>query len=189
MGQLKEGVLMADGRPMIAHVLDAVGAVCQRVAVAGSCSGFSLPDHVAHLLDMHPGLGPLSGLETLLHSGLDSQYLVVTCDQPCLTPDTLGRLVKSALPNGLVFYKSGHGQTFDPFPGIYPAWWAPTVANALAQGQYSPRQLIQDSPPETVQWVVIPDNQQFQLLSINTPEELTLVNSANHRLFFKDSPP
>ncbi|MHB9132452.1 MAG: molybdenum cofactor guanylyltransferase [Armatimonadota bacterium] len=172
MREPKEGVRLWDGRPMIAHVIEALQTTCRKVVIIGG--GDQLTPDIQVLPDLHPGLGPLAGLETLLASSLDDCYLVVSCDQPLLTPELLSRLTTHCA-SGACFFRTESGQGLHPFPGIFPAEWLPQVQGALQRGTLSIRRLIEELP---VSWVVLPDALHPQLKSMNTPEDIQKLNAA-----------
>jgi molybdopterin-guanine dinucleotide biosynthesis protein A len=176
MGQPKEGVPLPDGRPMIEHVMDALQPCCATIAIIGQCRGYSVEEQpsLIHLPDRVPGLGPLSGLEALLASGLGDQYLVLTCDQPLLRPELLQRLLNHESGGAPVFFKTAEGREYDPFPGLYPTKLLESVRQALREGCYAMRPLIRRHP---VQWVTIPADEESYLLNANTPDALATVES------------
>lgn len=180
LGGPKEGLLLADGRPMIAHVLQPLSEVCEQIVVVGGCRG--LPSHILHLPDRHPGRGPMGGLETLLASGLGAGYLVTACDQPLLTPDLLRLLLGGDATRPRLFeppnphtHPNGTGKVrVDPFPGYFPAHLLRRVRAALASGDASMQRLIggltRSKTP--VSWVPLPASFRSALRSVNTPEDL-----------------
>lgn len=172
MGQPKEGVTMWDGRPMMAHMLDALRPVSSKVIIVGQCKGFSIPAEpdIIHLQDRHPGHGPLSALDALLASGLDHRYLVVSCDQPLLDPGLLKQLVGTV--GGFAFFKTESGIRLDPFPGIYPSWLLPAVENALKHQVLSIRDLIDRQAPR---WVPLQEDELSHFANVNTPDALLAV--------------
>lgn len=170
MGVPKEGVILWDGRPMIEHVMEPLQSLCDKVVIVGKCNGYRLPQDtsVFQMDDLHPGEGPLAGIEAVLKSGIDTQYLVVSCDQPLLTRSLLQRLVAGAIQE-LRFFQGPNGEPLDPFPGHFPISFLPAVQQALQQGQRSVRQLIQHWP---VTWLPLDEAELSSLRSVNTPEEL-----------------
>ena len=173
MGRPKEGVLLPDGRPMIAHVIATLQSVCPRVVVVGACRGFRTPDGVLHLPDLHPGAGPLAGLESLLASGLDDRYLLSGCDQPLLTPELLRRLAGCGAEEVCIFH-TGDEEDFFPFPGVYPAGLLPLVRDALSAGRRSMKRLIEQAQ---VTRIPLTPSEVPLLRSINTPDELADLHS------------
>lgn len=173
MGELKEGVRLPDGRPMIEHVIDAVrGALDEGapIAIAGRSAGWRIPPDsgLHHVFDRRQGRGPMGGLEALLGSRLGTHYLVCSCDQPLLTSPLLRRLV-NAPGDRPTLLRSESGAILDPFPCLLPDTWLTEIRNALSLDRLSVRVLLRGSDPE---WVVIPDAWIEQVRSINTPEDL-----------------
>jgi molybdopterin-guanine dinucleotide biosynthesis protein A len=167
MGQPKEGILLRDGRPMMTHVLGALQAVCEQIAVVGECRGFAVTEGILHLPDRHPGLGPMAGLETILASGLDERYLIITCDQPALTPALLGQLLAEASPGSVAVFDT---DPLSPFPGCYPSEWLTRVTKAIAQEEYSPRRLLEADL--ALRKVALPADESWRVQSVNIPAEL-----------------
>lgn len=86
MGRDKALVLL-EGRPLIAWVVDALEAVCPRVLVAGRVSGWEGRRGIEDL----PGVrGPLAGLAAALREG--EEVLLLAVDQPWAQPSTLAAL-------------------------------------------------------------------------------------------------
>lgn len=180
MGTPKEGIELWNGRPMIEQISAVLTAVCQRVVIVGECCGFPIPpgSGIEHVFDLHPGSGPLAGIEALLSSGLDRGYLVVACDQPLLTPALLRRLMLKD-PTRPCFFRSEDGARLDPFPGYYPAGWLPRVKEAVRCSRLSVRRLIRESQ---LTWVPIAPAEEVCLKSVNTPVELAeLLQTGNVR--------
>lgn len=177
MGRPKHHVPMPDGRAMMAHVLEALTPVCRQVAVSGPAGNFALPPGIPAIADLRPGEGPLAALEAILASGLDTRYLLVSCDQPLLTPALLCRLAsQSLMPNQQGFpaffcaiNEAHKTQLLDPFPGIYPEHLLGDVQRALDAGQRSIRDCNR-------QWechpVPLSREEEALLTSMNTPADL-----------------
>ena len=89
MGRPKHALPLPDGRPMIEAVADVMAQVCQEVVVVGSTDALATLQHID---DLRSRQGPLGGIEALLASGLDTQYLVCPCDVPLVTSDLLKAL-------------------------------------------------------------------------------------------------
>src|SRR3989338_1209190 len=79
-----------------------------------------IPDH-------KPDSGPLGGIETLLSSNLDTEYLVVACDQPLLTVELLQKLAKSTPSSNIRLFTFESFSDINPFPGIYPSSLLPHI--------------------------------------------------------------
>ena len=174
MGRPKEGVILPDGNPMIARVIAALQAVCRQVVVVGACRGFEIPAGMLHLPDLHPGEGPLAGIESLLAGKLDDRYLVAGCDQPLLTPKLLCRLTRCHA-EGVCLFCTDDARDFFPFPGIYPVGLLPLVQEALRSGQRSMKRLLERVE---VTRVILSAEDASLLRSINMPEDLAALPPA-----------
>ena len=170
MGRPKEGVRLADGRPMIEHVLDALRPHCGSIIILGEARGYPAEKHpeLTYLADETPGQGPLGGVETLLASGRADRYLLVTCDQPLLTPPLLAPLVASAGERP-TFLRTESGDPLDPFPCLLPTPWLDSVRGALSRNERSIRALIRNS---VVDWLTVHDSLAVQTESFNDPAAL-----------------
>lgn len=90
-----KALAMLDGRPLIAHVLSALGAQVDEVIVCGrALAGYaSLPDHPS------AGLGPLGGIAAALRHAASCGFDAVAtsaCDTPHLPRDLVERLGRQA---------------------------------------------------------------------------------------------
>ena len=115
MGRPKHDLALPDGRTMIDAVVAALREVCDRVIVAGDAG-----PGVQRVVDLRPGQGPLGGIEAVLDSGLDTQYLVCPCDVPLVTGDLLRRLLAAPSAKAAVFRVEGE-DGFRPLPARIPA--------------------------------------------------------------------
>lgn len=79
MGSPKHVVTLPNGKTMLQSMLGfAEQTACKTVLVGGT-----IPGHKC-ILDNRTLQGPVAGIEALLASGVDSEYLVVGCDMPLL---------------------------------------------------------------------------------------------------------
>jgi molybdopterin-guanine dinucleotide biosynthesis protein A len=155
---------------MIEHVMAPLLAVCRQVVIVGDCAGYPIPDGfgVGCIRDLHPGSGPLAGIEALLTSRLDTGYLVAACDQPFLTPALLERLVAGD-PARPRFFRAEDGRRLDPFPGYFPASLLPLVEEVVRAGELSVRDLITRSQAS---WAAVAKEDEECLRSLDTPADV-----------------
>ena len=174
MGQPKAAVRLWDGRTMIEHLLDTLLTVCPRVVVVGADSSLSLQAgaRVVRIPDRKGGLGPLSGIEALLASGLDNRYIVAACDQPLLSVMLLRRLAAGD-PQRPHFFRAARISSILPLPAHLPASLLEDVQRILAAPDRSLRALMAAVPP---QWIEISVEEEKLLTSVNTPAELAELN-------------
>ncbi|MBX9724809.1 MAG: molybdenum cofactor guanylyltransferase [Candidatus Obscuribacterales bacterium] len=174
MGQPKDRILLADGRPMIQHVLDTLLSVCNEVIVSGPEIPVELneDERVQFIKDNFPGKGPLAGIEAILSTGKARGYLIVACDQPLLKEELLRALVPNDRDVPCFFDLSESGY-IQPFPGYYPVSWLPDIRDSLRRNRRAIKSLIADSD------VILKDidpNLKKYIRSINTQEDLLSLN-------------
>ena len=117
------------------------------------------------VVDAFDLVGPLNGILSAYQCDPAVAWLVVACDMPLLSTTSLDALVKNRDSTKLatVFFDSD-GQLPEPLLGIYePEFW-PIMQKAVADGHYSPRQLLRANP---IQLLTAPDIR--ELLNINDP--------------------
>jgi molybdopterin-guanine dinucleotide biosynthesis protein A len=99
MGRPKQDIVLAGGQTMLGRVVQALEGVCQRIVLVGGRAPefMNVAGHaggIEHVADLRPGLGPLGGIEALLASGLDAEYLACPCDVPLVDGRLLRKLVE-----------------------------------------------------------------------------------------------
>ncbi len=162
MGRPKHALRLADGTTMIEAVTRALAELCRQVVVAGA-----VETSLKSIADLRPGAGPLGGIEALLASGLDTQYLVCPCDLPLVTATLLRRLTEVSGAVATVFRVAGEPD-FWPLPARLSATALDRVRQHLDGGRGAVHELMRTLDPE----VVVVERQQAQVLAnINTPSD------------------
>ncbi|MHC5113160.1 MAG: molybdenum cofactor guanylyltransferase [Planctomycetota bacterium] len=164
MGRRKELLPARAGVTMIGHVEAELSRLVSRVVVLGDTE--ALPDR-DRLADLRDDQGPLGGLEALLASALDTQYLVVPCDMPRVTGDLLALLVDDADEPATAFRVEGEASP-RPLPIRLAASALPTVRRHLDEGRRSLRALLDALGPRVVD---LPASRLDELTNVNTPDE------------------
>lgn len=124
---------------------------------------------VRFVSDETPGVGPLGGLATALRQAGGDDVLLVACDLPKLTSDTLRWLREEAArrtqEDGLAVV---NGAQVEPLFSVYTSACLPIVEARLAEARRSLQGLIAAgrfvrvaAPPEVV----------AAIMNVNTPEE------------------
>lgn len=138
MGQNKALMELA-GKPLIRHAVKKLRRVCMDVRVLGDNPKFS--DYAPVVADIHPGCGPMSGMEAaLIHSVFDWN-LFLAVDMPFLPSKFLQHWLRFWLHEGQnlqwarvrMFTVDGY-----PQPGfcLLHKEVAPYLTSALEKGQY-----------------------------------------------------
>lgn len=92
MGRNKAFLELA-GRPLIAHVLDRMGEVCEEVLIVANDVPRYADLGVRVVPDVFPGVGVLGGLHAGLQAAGHDLILAVGCDMPFLNPALLRAFV------------------------------------------------------------------------------------------------
>lgn len=98
------------------------------------------------IVDRHPGIGPLAGIEAALLTHPKAAWLVVACDLPFLTADILAHLIAHRDPSRIATaFRSAHDGLPEPLCAIWEPRSREPVAATLAAGKHCPRKLLIDS--------------------------------------------
>jgi len=93
--------------------------------------------------DLLPDQGPMAGLAAAHADRPQAAWLVVACDLPRLTADTLRRLVAARAQDCIATaYRSAHDGLPEPLCTVYEPAAFPIVAAAMAAGLRCPRRLL-----------------------------------------------
>jgi molybdopterin-guanine dinucleotide biosynthesis protein A len=169
MGEDKHELKLPDGRTMLEVATDVLGEVCARVVVVGD-----FETSVQRVTDLRPDQGPLGGIEAILASGLDTQYLVCPCDMPLVTPALLQRLTGPSQAGATVFRVDGEDAP-RPLPVRIAASLADTVATMLDAQQRAVHRLIGAVGTDVV---TLGAAESGALVNVNTVEEYDAVTRA-----------
>jgi molybdopterin-guanine dinucleotide biosynthesis protein A len=169
LGRPKHELKLPDGRTMLEVVAGVLGEVCAQVVVVGDVET-GLP----RVVDLRPDQGPLGGIEALLASGLDSQYLVCPCDLPLITGALLRRLTGPSEAGATVFRIEGE-EALLPLPVRVSADLLETVGAHIEAQQRAVRRLLGAVGCEVV--TLAPDEAR-RLANVNTIEEFEAVSRA-----------
>ncbi len=169
MGRPKVGLPLPGGETLGGRVHRIVESICEKTVLVGAVD--TIPhalQHVSILSDKRPGLGPLSGWETLLASGLDSDYLVVPCDLPLLTGELLALLTGGQSGTNIVLRRDGEDR-HEPMPVRLAASALPAVRAALDRGDRKVGDLLRELRPTEI---AVPPALESALLNVNRPSDL-----------------
>ncbi|MEO8198556.1 MAG: NTP transferase domain-containing protein [Thermoanaerobaculia bacterium] len=119
MGRPK-ALLEWQGESFLERIAGSLAAVVPEVFLLGS--GIVLPAGVAGLpvvADVAGVGGPLAGLLSAAAARPDAAWLVLTCDQPLLTPAALAWLIGERRADRIAVLPRLTPGRLEPFPGIY----------------------------------------------------------------------
>ena len=163
MGQDK-ALLPWRSRTFLDHIADKVRAAAGSVTLVGNSAAYR-DMHMDSLADLHPGLGPLAGIEAALSSGLGDLNLIVACDLPLIETEWLTLLLATAQSSeaNCIIAKGEDGR-IHPLCGVYRPECLPAVRKALEEGRLKLMDILGDLPAEYGP-VAGP------IWNVNTPEE------------------
>lgn len=126
------------------------------------------------IVDRHPGIGPLAGIEAALLTHPKAAWLVVACDLPFLTAATLSYLIEHRDPHRIATaFRSAHDGQPEPLCAIWEPRSREQVAATLSAGKQCPRKLLIHSD---AQLLSLP--QARALDNVNTIEEFSVATAA-----------
>ena len=166
--QTDKGRLNYHGREQREYAAELLAAVCSDVHV--SCR----PDQAAELSatlqplpDRFLDLGPLGGILSAFQLDPNAAWLVVACDLPFLSADTLRHLVAHRQPGQMATaFQSPHNDFPEPLITIWEPSSYATLLRFLSLGYSCPRKALINSDVAVLQ---APDAR--ALRNVNTPEE------------------
>ncbi len=154
------------GRPLAAHVAAQAADAAGQAFLVGPAA---LYGHLGFpcLDERFPGLGPLSGIDAALRSGLAEWCLVLACDMPGADAPSLRLLLRCALGSDLdaVVTVSAKGLP-EPLCAVYHARLAPAVEQLLRQRRLAVHELL-----SSIRWAPFPAPHPGFAANINTPTE------------------
>jgi molybdopterin-guanine dinucleotide biosynthesis protein A len=165
MGVPKEDLLLSAGSSMIERVIQTLEEVCIRVVTVGG-----EPRRQAHVPDVRRGAGPLGGIEALLASGLDEEYLVCPSDIPLATRDLVFLLTASSGAVATLFEVQGDPVHSLPLRISIAA--LDTVTEALDAGQNAIHTVLAGIETERIS---ITGEEAAQLRNVNTPDDYNAI--------------
>jgi molybdenum cofactor guanylyltransferase len=191
MGRDKAAVALA-GRPLLEHMLEKLRAVGLRARVAGLRA--PVPGIASDVLndahpDMHPGCGPLSGMETALTKSEAPLVLIVGVDLPLLETEFLAWMLRRAATTRAMGTVPRVGGKPQPLCAVYRRELLDGVTGALEAGDYKMMIAVEraaaggrldyfdaERVAATGAWRSTRATH-WQFMNCNTPEELALAAS------------
>ena len=159
MGSPKHLVELPNGKTMLEMMLQFAASVGKQTVILGGEVGGQ-----QCIPDLRIQQGHVAGIEALLHSNIDTNYLVVGCDMPLLQPSDIAKLL-SHNNNAAFSYKN---KTVG-LPVCLHSDALSTCTAYLDSGGRSIRGFISELPCSTVE---ITSSQKLILTSLNSQDEI-----------------
>jgi molybdopterin-guanine dinucleotide biosynthesis protein A len=167
--QRDKAALTYHGRTQLEWAFELVSPLCAEtyVSVRESQRHDSVRSRFPLLIDGAIGEGPIAGIYSAMTTHPHAAWLVIACDLPFLTADTLSYLIKNRDPAKIATaYRSQH----DGLPEPLCAIWEPSAREAVLahinSGKHCPRKLLINSNAALLE---LPEPQALD--NVNTPDE------------------
>ena len=160
---VNKAFLQIQGRPVIERVLETISSLVSPVRIITNSPGEYQYLGAEVAADIRPGCGPLSGIHTALSLSPTEYVLVVSCDLPLLTADSLRPLLSEYPGFDITMYKH---TLFEPLCAIYRRTCLPALEELIDHGEY---RIIDLFPALTAKIIRVENTEAFQ--SINTQED------------------
>jgi len=132
-----------NGKPQAEYIYKMIEPLVDNIFIS-SREDQNSTEHLQNLNyinDIIPNIGPLGGIISAMLKDRDSAWLVVACDLPFITKETIKQLIKKRNPfKTLTSFKGGRG--FEPLIAIYEPKSFNALINGVTFSQYSIRKLL-----------------------------------------------
>jgi molybdenum cofactor guanylyltransferase len=167
-----------EGRMLIERVYDTLHLVTEEILVASGGRQVVLPGRSFESVpDDKPDMGPLGGLSSLLRTSSSPWVLTVACDMPCVTAESLLRLVAaigtgdSAPTDAVVARSTGTGRTH-PLLACYPGRLYSMLDQSISDGRLAVKSVL-----DRLDNVVYVDLDDEETINVNRMSDLTYLAS------------
>ncbi|MCA9400245.1 MAG: molybdenum cofactor guanylyltransferase [Candidatus Omnitrophica bacterium] len=163
MGQPKEVMVLKTGITLIEHVYQTLSVYCSEIVLLGDPRNIPAPlEKLDRIPDNFSDIGPIAGLEALLSSGINDEYLTVPCDLDQINTDVLKILVdaKGNLP--IVLRREDQ---LEPLIGRYSPDILPVIRKKIINGLFSLKAVLLDVKHTEI---LVPEGLNPALNNVNT---------------------
>lgn len=116
--------------------------------------------------DLHPGAGPLAGVEAGLAASRHDTVVAIACDMPEVTATLARRLVAAAAPDGVDAAVPRVRGEPEPACAAYRRSAVGPIANALGAGRFKAADVLSE-----LEVVWLDDEDPLLFANVNTPED------------------
>jgi molybdopterin-guanine dinucleotide biosynthesis protein A len=164
---------VVDGQPLWRRqiaTLQAIGP--QELFISGRAEGPYEGQGFEVIADLHPGCGPLSGLEAACERMRSPLLCVLAVDLPWMSASFLAKLVQMAGKNGRGVVPQ-NGELVEPLAAVYPRAIQALVAEHLRSEDYSMQRIIRRAVElGLVEPFALAEEDRALFRNVNTPADL-----------------
>jgi molybdopterin converting factor subunit 1 len=167
--QRDKAALAYHGRTQLEWAFDLLTAVCDQTFVSVREAQRSDPvrSRFPIVVDQEIGAGPIAGIYSALTSYPNAAWLVIACDLPFLTTETLRHLIAHRDATRIATaYRSRHDGLPEPLCAIWEPSAREAVLTHIAAGKHCPRKLLINSNTALLD---LPEANALE--NVNTPDE------------------
>ena len=168
MGRDKAG-LEYHGLPQVRYAVKALEAVCDRtfVSIRAERTNDPLFAGIPQIHDTFLGIGPMGGMLSAFHAFPKAAWLVLGCDLPFVSPETLACLTagRDPLKFATAFARNDDGLP-EPLCAIYEPSYRRRLLQFLAGGRTCPRKALINSRAK-----ILTPNYDWELDNVNEPAD------------------
>ena len=178
MGRDK-ALLGRGGRSQLAHAVDLLATVTERVFVSARADQADEPERARHaqIVDRYEGMGPVAGILSAMDEHPDVTWLVLACDLPNIDDMTLEFLVEQySRVQPFTAFRSSHDGLPEPLCAIYRPGSDAIVRQFVEEGIVCPRKmlirsdtcLLEQPNPAALENVNTPDDLEASILDVTS---------------------
>lgn len=134
MGKDKRTMILTSGMSMEENAL--------RILSSSSCSDV-FTSGPGGITDIHPGKGPMGGIEAVLHALKDNCVMFLPCDMPLVMPHQVDRIIRCFIQRPHL-PSVAFAPNMEPLVAVVPASWGEMISNAVALGHLKIGKFWQD---------------------------------------------
>ena len=132
------------GQTLLDRALNAISAVCERVAIVGDPAKFAKygsakrepRKYESNVADIFPGCGPLGGIHAGLVYSSAELNLILAVDMPFVSRELLAFLFAAAEASDAIVTVPRIGKRYQPLCAIYRREFSTVAEQALRAGKY-----------------------------------------------------
>ena len=133
--QRDKALLPFEGRPLVSHVVEGLGAHVDEVLVSADDAAKYAFLALPVISDRVPQQGPMMAVASTLERARNDMVLYSPCDVPHLPPALVARLFRAARGGGDVIVPRGPDGRYEPLFAIYRRSALPELLRALDAGE------------------------------------------------------
>jgi molybdopterin-guanine dinucleotide biosynthesis protein A len=165
-----KALLERDGQSQLAFAVGLLEQHVERVFVSTREDQQNEPERARYdlVIDHYDDMGPLAGILSAMDDHPGADWLVVACDLPNISDETLRYLLENrSAAHPFTAYTSSHDGLPEPLCSIYRADSATLIRQFADDGMYCPRKILIRSDTHLLKQI-----DPASLDNVNTPDDL-----------------